>query len=445
MELQAAVGNADRRMHSPGKHRTLVWVRRGWLVLAAFLFVTFIISIPGAYRMMQTLCASDGSDCASWAQPTPEAAAQIAQSGISLQASALYLVCLYTSVSLVFWGVGMLIYHYRRDQWFALLVAHLLVVMGTGGVSVVFTAGMDFTSIPLFINIVVGLISLSMYQLMSIFLLTFPNGRFYGRWNFIPFILICLNTLVWMAPPPLNIMSWPNAINNAWLTLVFGSHLVVQVVRYRKMYTSAERQQTKWLIYGFSLPVLMFVGFSVLAGTQLVDPATVHPLVDHTLVVVIYLPIGLAIGIAILRYQLWDIDVIINRTLVYGVLTAILIGVYALVVSALSLLVQDERNFLVSLLGAGVIAVSFQPLRDGVQRAINRLMFGQRDDPLTMLVALGKSLEATFSPEGALRHLVEFHRPVAQAALCGDRAWRRSGRGVLWQKPTRAGALSVDL
>ena len=72
-----------------------------------------------------------------------------------------------------------------------------------------------------------------------------------------------------------------------------------------------------------------------------------------------------------------------------------------------SLLVQDEHNFVVSLLGAGVIAVLFQPLRRLLQRAINRLMFGQRDDPLTVMIELGKSLEAILSPEAALYHLVE--------------------------------------
>jgi hypothetical protein len=71
------------------------------------------------------------------------------------------------------------------------------------------------------------------------------------------------------------------------------------------------------------------------------------------------------------------------------------------------LLVHDENNFVISLFGAGVIAVVFQPLRTIIQRAINRWIFGQRDDPLTVMVELGKSLEIILSPDAALNHLIE--------------------------------------
>lgn len=401
MGVNAVAGN-EGVLDAARNQRILKWVRRAWLMLAVFLFAVFVVSIPGTYRMIQTPCAPDGSSCLSWAQPTPDVVAQIEQSGISLQASALYLTTLYVAVSLIFWAVGLLIYLYRRDQWFALLVAHLMVIMGTGGASLVFSSGLDFTSVPLVVNIVAGLLTLSMYQFISLIFLTFPNGKFYGRWNVIPFILICLNTLAWLS---LDSEDVSEAAFSAWLLVVFGSHLVTQVIRYRKMYTASERQQSKWLIYGFSVPVLLLCCSSLLSAIGAIDG--IHPLVDHTLVVMIYLPIGVAIGIAILRYQLWDIDVIINRTLVYGVLTAMLIGVYALVAGALGLLVQDEGNFAVSLLSAGVIAVLFQPLRHAIQRTFNHLMFGQRDEPLAVMVELGKSLEVILSPDTALEHLVE--------------------------------------
>ena len=388
-------------------HRVLIRIRRGWLVLAVCLFGVFLISIPGTYQMLLTPCAVDGAGCDSWAQPTPVSMAMLQQSGVSPTAAALYLTGLYAAVSLVFWAVGLLIYRNRSDQWFALLVAHLMVLLGTGGVSLVFTSGLEFTSVPLIVNIVVGLLTLSLYQFISIFFLTFPNGKFYGRWNVIPFILICLNTLAWLVAPPLNIQYWSGAASSAWLLLVFGSHLVVQVIRYRKMYTTAERQQTKWLIYGFSVPVLMFFGITALMGTNTVANGSIHPLVNGTLVVLLYLPIGLAIGIAILRYRLWDIDILINRTLVYALLTGILVGVYALIVSGLGALVKDIHSFAISLLSAGVIAVSFQPLRVTIQRTINRLMFGQRDEPMTVVSELGKGLDRMLSPETALAHLVE--------------------------------------
>jgi signal transduction histidine kinase len=116
--------------------------------------------------------------------------------------------------------------------------------------------------------------------------------------------------------------------------------------------------------------------------------------------------------IAILRYRLYDIDVVINRTLVYGSLSACVVGVYVLAVVALGALFQSRGNLAVSLLATGVVAVLFQPLRSRLQRGVNRLMYGERDDPYAVISRLGRRLEATLAPDTVLPTLVE---TIAQA------------------------------
>ncbi|MDQ3928385.1 MAG: hypothetical protein M3328_04460, partial [Chloroflexota bacterium] len=85
--------------------------------------------------------------------------------------------------------------------------------------------------------------------------------------------------------------------------------------------------------------------------------------------------------IAILRYKLYDIDLLINRTLVYGALSAFVIGIYVLAVVGLGAIFQARGNLAVSLVATGLVAVLFQPLRGRLQRGVNRLMYGERDDP----------------------------------------------------------------
>jgi signal transduction histidine kinase len=116
--------------------------------------------------------------------------------------------------------------------------------------------------------------------------------------------------------------------------------------------------------------------------------------------------------IAILRYRLFDIDLVINRTLVYGALSACVVGIYVLVVVALGALFQARGNLAVSLLATGFVAVLFQPLRSRLQRGVNRLMYGERDDPYAVLSRLGRRLEATLAPESVLPTVVE---TIAQA------------------------------
>jgi signal transduction histidine kinase len=111
--------------------------------------------------------------------------------------------------------------------------------------------------------------------------------------------------------------------------------------------------------------------------------------------------------VAILRHRLYDIDLIISRTLVYGVLTASVIGVYVVVVGYLGALFRTGGTLPVSLVATGVVAVMFAPLRERVQRAVNRLVFGQREEPYAVLSRLGRNLETALAPGAALQTVVD--------------------------------------
>lgn len=98
--------------------------------------------------------------------------------------------------------------------------------------------------------------------------------------------------------------------------------------------------------------------------------------------------------------------------MVYGTLTLCIVGIYVLVVGTLGILFQARGNLLISLVATGLVAVLFQPLRHRLQRSVNRLVYGERDDPYAVLSRLGQRLEATLAPESVLPTIVE---TVAQA------------------------------
>lgn len=112
--------------------------------------------------------------------------------------------------------------------------------------------------------------------------------------------------------------------------------------------------------------------------------------------------VPLSIGIAILRHHLFDIDLLINRTLVYGTLTASVVGLYVLVVGGLGAVFQTGGNLLISLIATALVAVLFAPLRERLQRGANRLLYGERDNPYGVVVGLGHRLENTLIPEEVL-------------------------------------------
>jgi signal transduction histidine kinase len=181
------------------------------------------------------------------------------------------------------------------------------------------------------------------------------------------------------------------------------------VIRVRRS-RGVERQQMKWLSFAISLVLLSFV-FGSITWTFWSDNLVVTGLSDLITEITV-LGIPLATGIAILRYRLYDIDLVINRTLVYGALTVIVVLIYVILVGGFGVLVQAEGSLLISLAATGLIAVIFQPLRERLQRGVNRLTFGDRDEPFEALERLGRRLEGIFSPEMVYPTIVE---TVAQA------------------------------
>ncbi len=182
--------------------------------------------------------------------------------------------------------------------------------------------------------------------------------------------------------------------------------LILMMWAYRTARNTAERQKIRWIVYAGLLSAgggLLLWQIPNLLGDPILSTNTLGLLV---------LPYPFALAIAILRHHLFDITIIINRTLVYGTLTVSVVALYIVIVSMTSLLLHPSSTFLPSLLATGLVAVLFQPLHARLQRVINRLMYGERDDPYAVLARLSARLEATLLPDAALPTVVQ---TIAQA------------------------------
>ncbi len=256
----------------------------------------------------------------------------------------------------------------------------------------------------------------------------FPDGRFINqRWRHVGKATLVGTALLFVGfslrpgelqNGPYSIAAMPNPYGieagegALWLAELVGFGVltagivaaVVSLVQRFRYARGEQRQQLKWFAYAAAFMGAFIVeNFALHAlGSSLVGtPVHVVPnLLANA-------AIPLAAGIAILRYHLYAIDIIINRTLVYGTLTTGVIGVYVVVVAAMGSQLQAGGNLLASLIATGLVAVLFQPLRERLQRSVNRLLYGDRDDPYTVLTRLGRRLEETLVTAAVLPMIVE--------------------------------------
>jgi two-component system, NarL family, sensor kinase len=173
------------------------------------------------------------------------------------------------------------------------------------------------------------------------------------------------------------------ASNLAWV-MIFGAAVVSLALRYRRG-GDVERRQLLWLL----LAGVVALGYAGLVWGLLASGPILGLLV---------LPlIPASVTIAILRYQLLDIRLVVSRALLYGLLTAGAVGAYAGLVALLDLMVRSQVSFGTAVIASIIVAVSFNPARVRLQRVIDRALYGDRRDPVRAASRVGEQLVSTGS------------------------------------------------
>jgi signal transduction histidine kinase len=229
------------------------------------------------------------------------------------------------------------------------------------------------------------------------FLLVFPSGRVEPRWLRVPAALWGAALIAERLTPALDPAPGTGSDLIGQLTIVgLLAGLGAQMWRWLRVSDQAARNQTKWVVLGGAVTVVASVIAAFLPdGAAQFAVATTGSL---------GIPVSLAL--AVLRYRLWDVDLVINRALVYASVTALLAGVYLGVVLTTHAVLDGRGDLGASVAAAALVAIAFQPLRVAAQRLVNRVMFGDRDDPYAVLNRLGAALEEGAGTGGILAHVV---------------------------------------
>ncbi|MCB0212328.1 MAG: hypothetical protein KDJ52_23505 [Anaerolineae bacterium] len=400
------------KMADPPRSRPFVrWLALLSWILVASLHITLLgFDLVRDYSHILTVCQRPlgmFGGCDQLAISAAEVAV-LSSWGLTLQQYALYMLFWVVLGQLIYLSLGLLILWQQGMSRLGLTVSLALIVIPFS----LYSGGDEFGSIHplLFVpGLVAGFIG---PIIMATFVYLVPNGRFSPRWAYIP--LIC--TILLMSPLLLqnvvySLPDWAESFVNTTSVGAVLLAIVFQVYRYAKQANSVERQQTKWIIFGVVILALTVILWVPIFGGALSIPSG-RPRLLANVSVWTFIQLGsyflpIAIAIAIFRYKLWNIDVIINRTLVYGGLTLTVVLIYILTVGGLGLLFQTSGNFVISLLATALIAIAFQPVRERLQRGVNRFMFGQRDDPYAVLSHLSQQLQTTAVPTETLTSIVE--------------------------------------
>jgi hypothetical protein len=358
------------------------------VAVALLAVILFIASIPMYYEEFRTLSIYG---------PTSRDIALANLAGLGLS-SGFYagfyatLVIIFAAVCCVLAGT---IFWRRPNHPMALFVVLVLTLFGTtypGAIVMLETVH------PVLERLSIALEALSIWS-MFLFFYLFPDGRFVPSWTrWLAALWTASWVLVSVSPPNvfLNPDNWPLLLYPLFLLgwLLIG--VFAQVYRYLWVSGPIERQQTKFIIFGFAvglLGMLIVTSLDEILGMGKLEPGSLADFVASVALYCFVLLIPLSIGTAILRYRLYDIDFIINRTLVYSTLTATLgliyylgVGLFQALLRSLFGLTGQESSFAVVASTLGVAAL-FMPLRRRIQTFIDRRFYRTKYDARKTLEA----------------------------------------------------------
>ncbi|HYI14030.1 MAG TPA: GAF domain-containing protein, partial [Thermomicrobiales bacterium] len=372
--------------------------RVGWALVALLSVIVYVAGVPLYYDHVRALSSSD-IDAVS-------TRAGLAHLGLSTNAYALALVTGEVIFTVVFVAVACLIVVRKPDDPFVAAISLSLIAFGTTFPRVDYALIDAYPQFTLPISLLLGAGFVCFF--VSFYL--FPDGRFVPSWTRTLVPLWIVMEAGHFLLDQSSILGWAN---NALFVVLVASAVFAQIHRYRHVSVPVQQQQTKWVVMGLAVAVVGFAGYGL--TKTLIEPGTetvAHEIIAGPLMVAAFLTLPISIGFAVLHHRLWDIDIIVNRALVYAALTLSVAGIYVLVVGYLGAILHSEGNLVISLVATGIVAVLFETMHGWFKRQVNRLMYGARDDPYDVITQLGQRLETTTAVDAVLPAIVE---TIAQA------------------------------
>jgi hypothetical protein len=368
--------------------RWLFLARTAWVMLAITALAIVVFSVPSSFEHYRSVCTAASEVCSERAvdQPTPEGVQAFQDAGLSVRTYALLNVVLDKVYQLVWFAVGALIFWRRSDDLMALLVSAFLVSFGpvavdTTDAEALISSQLAWSLPVLGVNIVGNVCAV-------LFFLLFPSGRFAPHWMRWLAVAFCVYQVTSILVPELySLLAFLGIV----VSLVWS-----QIYSYRKFSSPEQRRQTKWVVFGTTLAVAGTFPFQLPVDLSLVGGDTpLALLLLRTGFAFSFLLVPLSISVAVLRSHLFDIDVLINRTLVYGSLTAMLIGLYLggiVVLQWVFVSLTGEKSTLAVVASTLLIAALFNPLRRRIQSFIDRGFYRKKYDARKTLESFSAKL-----------------------------------------------------
>lgn len=385
-----------------------------WLLIVISTVLLVLVAIPARFaqldRVVPQLEFASGT--------LGEAEAQVlAQLGIPVSFYAGYVTFLETLAACVGILVGVIIFRQRRHDGMALFASLALVTINSFVTplmtAVLYVQPVLASLVTLLQCIAIGSSFLNLYLI--------PDGRFVPRWTRVPAFMWVAYSVVWLLvpalKPPLTLFSFQTA-SVAVLGFMLAIILIgvyAQIYRYRHESTAGQRQQTKWIVFGFGITFALWIS---LACASLF--VTFIPPTRASMLFFLSAVLGLMISFfvqpvtvmfSILKFRLWDIDILIRRTLTYSLVTALLVifyfGSVILLQRALFLSIGAPQNELVTVLSTLAIAALFVPLRNRIQQVIDRHFYRRKYDAQQVLAQFAATARDETNLERLTGQLIE--------------------------------------
>lgn len=390
-------------------------MKGAWVAFVLLVVGLTVAGLLAHYRLLSIACTAPLEVCAELSRLPPAILPAYEAIGVSLGEYAAITIAWSVAAKLFWLVIGVIIFIRRSDDPMAWLVSLFLVIFGLATFD---SAALDALVTPYpSLVLPVRFVKFAGEVLIMGFFLLFPSGRFAPGWMawFGLIMLVPIAGTYLLPGSSLDLEAHSQWLDTGRFLLTITGLVFSQVYRYLVVSTPRQRYQTRWVVYGSTVGVggmaaLGLVYFVILGNS--IDYLPQGWLVSNLFTIFISL-IPLSIAIAILRTRLFDIDVLIRRTLVYSVLTVLLALVYfgsVVLLQGLFATVGGRQSTTVIVFSTLAIAALFNPLRQRVQEVIDRRFYRRKYDAAQTLAAFATTARDEVDLAvltGELLHVVE--------------------------------------